>query len=114
MWLYVVPLILFTALGNRETLWYEISYYNWDKGKDFIYLFIIYYTLSEGKRIRLYPVVIISFLRFLWELIAAIFKASVSFPYYVDWLFYALVVFTIILTIKDLRKNVKKINDSSS
>ena len=103
IWLYVVPLLLYTAIGDELQGWAS-AYYCWDKGKDFIWITLLYHTLSEGKRNRLYPIVLFSFLRFLWELIATIFNVGMNFPYFVDWLFYALLVFTITLTIKDMRK----------
>lgn len=107
IWLYVIPLLIFTAIAGELQGWASI-YYCWDKGKDCVWICILYGTLSEGKRNRLFPIVFFSFLRFLWELIATIFNMGVNFPYYVDWVFYTLCVFTITLTIKDLRKNVKK------
>lgn len=114
MWLYVVPLLLFTAVIDLSQVEWAGVYYSWDKGKDFLFIFILYHTLSESKRKRFYPIVLFTFLRFLWELIATIFDVSVNFPFYVDWAFYALLVFTVTLTIKDLRKHVKKTINGSS
>lgn len=108
IWFYVIALLIFTAKSDWTIKGWVDGYFMWDKLKDCIWLSILYATLPERKRNRYFTILFYSFLRFIWEVIATAFKINVNYDFIIDWFFYIILTRIIILTIKDLRKNVKE------
>lgn len=98
---YIIGLFVFYLKAAFHIKGWVTAYYIWDKtfGAGFIFWYFLYRSI-ENQRSVLTPIVLFSFIRFLWEIPSAIYNISASNSGLVAFLFITLTITTSILMFK--------------
>lgn len=99
---YIIGLFVFYLKAAFHIKGWATAYYLWDKsfGAGFLFWYCLYKLLPEQKKSVLSPIVLFSFIRFLWEIPSAIYNISASNSIMVAFLFIYLTITTSILIFK--------------
>lgn len=86
---YVAGLLLFFAMADWERPGWTESYWMWTMAKDTLFLTAIYLSNPKNRRI-IFPILLFSIFRSVWEIIAQCFNKDANSTRVVDFLFYIL------------------------
>ena len=100
---FIAGLLLFYTKAIFDFELWNAVYFLWDKGKDLLILIVLWDIVNKKSRKILTPVLWLSGIRFLWEIVSLISGVNVNNNLWVAVFFTLLSIYVLYATIKNDR-----------